>query len=347
MASPHAIAVEDPHGAAHDGGTGDHDLMLVGHDGQLHPAHLQHHFVSAQQQFDASKLGMWLFLVTEILLFGGMFVAYAIYRSWYPSLFEDASLQLDTTMGAINTLILLASSLTVAWAIRGAQRDDQRTLFWNLVATVALAGGFLVVKYFEYSHKLELGIKPGIAFEYAPGMTRVNGETVEGTRAVHLEAAAGEGHGATLEDEPAVGAEGQHQPTVASGGTAAAGTEETIVLPPDDPTANLEPAERIAGEGVAGALDGEHAGAEGGGHGREGPIFSDPRAGVFFSIYYVMTGIHGLHVVIGMIAISMLAWKARKGRYSSVYYTPVENVGLYWHVVDIIWIFLFPLMYLI
>ena len=281
MDAPHAIAVDDPtgHGAGHGDGHG--DLMLVGHDGDLHPANLQHHFVSAQQQFQASKLGMWLFLVTEILLFGGMFVAYGIYRSWYPELFEQASLQLDTVMGAVNTLVLLASSLTVAWAIRGAQRDNRRVLIWNLVATVLLAGTFMVVKYFEYTHKFELGIFPGQHFELAPGVINVAGEEVTGTR-------------------PAV----------------------------------LHPAE-----------GGEHG--EGDAHGREGPIFFHPRAGVFFSIYYVMTGIHGLHVLIGMIAISMLAWKARGGRYSSVYYTPVENVGLYWHVVDIIWIFLFPLMYLI
>jgi len=279
MDATQAIAVD--HAAGHGDAHG--DLMLEGHDGKLHPANLQHHFVSAQQQFEASKLGMWIFLVTEILLFGGMFVAYAIYRAWYPELFESASLQLDTVMGAINTVVLLASSLTVAWAIRGAQRDNQKVLLWNLVATVLLAGTFMVVKYFEYTHKFELGIFPGEHFELAPGTIDVTGAEVTGTR----------------------------------------------------------PVAELAVEGAAG---GEHAEE---GHGREGPIFSNPRAGVFFSIYYVMTGIHGLHVLIGMVAISILAWNARRGRYSSVYYTPVENVGLYWHVVDIIWIFLFPLMYLI
>jgi cytochrome c oxidase subunit 3 len=266
---------------------GHEDLMLIGHDGEPHPAHLQHHFVSAEQQFSASKLGMWLFLVTEILLFGGMFVAYAIFRAWYPELYAEASTQLDTVMGAINTLVLLTSSLTVAWAIRGAQTDNQKVLFWNLVITVALAGTFMVVKYFEYTHKFDLGIYPGEHFVLEPGTTTVTGEVVE----------------------PLVPA--------AEGG---AGAE--------------------AGHAEAGA--GDH-----GAHAREGAIFSDPRAGIFFAIYYVMTGIHGLHVIIGMVAISILAWNARRGRYSSVYYTPVENVGLYWHVVDIIWIFLFPLMYLI
>ncbi|HLA63141.1 MAG TPA: cytochrome c oxidase subunit 3 family protein [Rhodothermales bacterium] len=340
---------EDSHGDAAHGAHGDghDDLYLVGHDGQLHPAYLQHHFVSAQQQFEASKLGMWLFLVTEILLFGGMFVAYSIYRAWYPSLFEDASLQLNTTLGALNTLVLLLSSLTVAWAIRGAQTDNRRVLFWNLIATVALAGTFMVVKYFEYEHKFHLGIFPGQSFEYAPGTTRVNGELVEGTRAVALlPAEEGAEHGAEGRDgghEPTVGAVGQLQPAVPV--ESHDGRTEAIVLPPDDPGANLSPAEHVTGEGGTLGAEPHEAGEE---HNeREGPIFSDPRAGVFFSIYYVMTGIHGLHVIIGMIAISILAYRSRKGVYSSVYYTPVENVGLYWHVVDIIWIFLFPLMYLI
>lgn len=348
MAHANSPAVEGTHGdAAHgDGAHGGHDdLYLVGHDGQLHPAYLQHHFVSSQQQFESAKLGMWLFLVTEILLFGGMFVAYAIYRAWYPSLFEDASLQLNTTLGALNTLVLLLSSLTVAWAIRGAQTDNRRVLFWNLIATIALAGTFMVVKYFEYEHKFHLGIFPGQAFEYAPGTTRVSGEVVEGTRAVAELAPAGGGHaeGDVDDLDPAVVAEGQHQPAVPV--QADNGRTEAIVLPPDDPDANLSPAEHVVGEGGTLGAEPHAAGEE---HNeREGPIFSDPRAGVFFSIYYVMTGIHGLHVIIGIIAISILAFRARKGVYSSVYYTPVENVGLYWHVVDIIWIFLFPLMYLI
>lgn len=226
---------------------------FVAGDGHHHdqPAHVKHYFTSSDQQFAAAKLGMWLFLVTEILLFGGMFVAYAVYRAWYPELFVAASAELDTLLGAFNTLVLLVSSLTVAWSIRGAQTNNQAVLFWNLVATVALACVFLVVKYFEYTHKFDLGIFPGASFS---------------------------------------------------------------------PTDYADPNEAI---------------------------YQHPRAGVFFSIYYVMTGIHGLHVLIGIVAISILAWKAKQGAYNSTYYTPVENTALYWHIVDIIWIFLFPLMYLI
>ena len=299
----HATTVAEEH--AHDAANGHehHDVMLRGYDGDLHPAHLQHYFATPQQQFEASKLGMWLFLATEILLFGGMFVAYAIFRAWYPELFAEASTQLNTMMGAFNTLVLLASSLTVAWAIRGAQRDNQKVLFWNLIATVALAGTFMVVKYFEYTHKFDLGIFPGEHFVMPDGSTTGDlGPLADAEPLLLLEEDA-----ADLADH--VPAEAEHAPV----------------------------------RGEQAAAD-EHVGEA---HGPGSHGLTNRRSGLFFSLYYVMTGIHGLHVLIGMIAISILAWQSRRGKYSSVYYTPVENVGLYWHVVDIIWIFLFPMMYLI
>lgn len=261
-AQPTTIAVDDPHGHGH---------------GDDHPTHLKHYFVSSEQQFDAAKLGMWLFLVTEILLFGGMFVAYGIYRSMYPELFTEASTQLDTVLGGVNTLVLLGSSLTVAWSIRAIQMGNKKLCTWLLIATVALAGCFMVIKYFEYTHKFELGIYPGANFVYAEGTPF----TLDALESGAQTAVVGEGHG-----------EGGHY------------------------------------------APGEHG-------------LHNQRAGLFFSIYYVMTGIHGIHVLIGMIAISILAWKTWKGKYSSEWYTPIENTGLYWHVVDVIWIFLFPLMYLI
>ena len=313
-----AVAEDHAHEAhGHDGHNGHEELMLVGYDGQFHPAHLQHHFISAEQQFESSKLGMWLFLVTEILLFGGMFVAYAIFRAWYPELYAEASLQLDTFMGALNTVVLLTSSLTVAWSIRAAQTDNRRLLVLMLWATVALAGVFMVVKYFEYTHKFDLGIFPGKYFEYDPGTITVAGEEIP-----ELVPAGGD-HGAA-EDH---GAADDH-------------ADEAIAGATEEGEGRLDLSEPV----VAGHIEDDHGDDH---HGREGPIFSNPRAGLFFSIYYVMTGIHGLHVLIGIIAISILAVQAQRGKYTSVYYTPVENVGLYWHVVDIIWIFLFPLMYLI
>ncbi len=186
---------------------------------------------------------MWLFLVTEILLFSGMFVAYTVYRVWHPEVFAEASTELNPWLGGLNTLVLLSSSLTVALSIHAAQTDDRKGLVRNLVFTVLLAGVFMVVKYFEYAHKFHLGIFPGGLYGY----------------------------------------------------------EEMAM----------------------------------------------PYVPLFFSIYFVMTGIHGVHVLIGMGLLSWLAIRAKRGDFDSEYYTPVELCGLYWHIVDIIWIFLFPLMYLI
>lgn len=217
-----------------------------------HPAHLQHHFVSSEQQFDAAKMGMWLFLVTEILLFSGMFVAYVVYRTWHPEVFALASELLDPFMGGLNTIVLLASSFTVALGIHYAQKDNKKGLVINLVLTFLFALTFLVVKYFEYTAKFEHGVFPGAAF---------------------------------------------------------------------DP------------HGVS--------------HGVDYAMYNVPYARQFFSIYFVMTGIHGFHVLIGMGLFTWITIRAIKGEFSSEYYTPVENCGLYWHLVDIIWIFLFPLLYLI
>lgn len=206
-------------------------------------SHVQHHFVDSEQQFDSAKLGMWIFLVTEILFFGGLFVAYIVYRAWNPELFIKASVQLDTLMGAANTAVLIFSSLTMALSIREAQLNRINRSIMYLGITILCAVFFMVVKYFEYSHKFEIGIFPGAGYTFT-------------------------------------------------------------------------------------GID-------------------DPQANIFFSIYYMMTGLHGIHVIIGIGLITWLIVKARAGAFSSAYYTPIEIVGLYWHLVDIIWIFLFPLFYLI
>jgi cytochrome c oxidase subunit 3 len=208
-----------------------------------HASHVAHHFVDAEQQFDSAKLGMWVFLVTEVLFFGGLFAAYIVFRAWYPDLFTKASTQLNTIMGGVNTLVLIASSLTMALSIRAAQLNDKKWTFNYLLATFLLAGVFLVIKYFEYTHKFHIGIFPGKFYTF---------------------------------------------------------TE-----------------------------------------------IDHPKANVFFSIYYMMTGLHGIHVVIGMGLIAWLMVRAQKGHFSSEYFSPVEVTGLYWHLVDLIWIFLFPLFYLI
>ncbi len=208
-----------------------------------HATHLAHHFADEEQQRESAKMGMWVFLLTEILLFGGLFVFYAIYRSWHPDMFYNAHLQLDVVMGTINTVVLITSSITIALAIRSMQVDEQKKAVIFLIITVLLAATFMVIKYFEYSHKFELGQLPGKFYTF---------------------------------------------------------------------------------KGIQG---------------------SNPH--IFFSVYFAMTGLHGLHVLIGMGVILWVIRRAARGEFSSEYYTPVEMTGLYWHLVDLIWIFLFPLLYLI
>ncbi len=208
-----------------------------------HPAHLEHHFYDAKQQRESAKMGMWLFLLTEILLFGGLFCAYAIYRAWHPDMFYNAHKHLDIVMGAINTIVLITSSVTMALSIRAMQLNNKRQTIILLIATLLLAGIFLIIKYFEYSHKFHLGQLPGKYYTF---------------------------------------------------------------------------------EGVEG---------------------NNPH--IFFSIYFMMTGLHGIHVLAGMGVIGWILRRTVKGHFSAEYYTPIELTGLYWHLVDLIWIFLFPLLYLI
>lgn len=204
---------------------------------------LHHHFVDMEQQQDSAKLGMWVFLLTEVLLFGGLFCAYSIYRAWHPEMFYNAHKLLDVRMGATNTVVLITSSVTMALAIRCMQLNKRKQTVGFIFATIALAGVFMVIKYFEYAHKIHLGELPGKFYTYG--------------------------------------------------------------------------------------------GAEG----------TNPH--VFFSIYFLMTGLHGFHVLCGIGAMTWLLYRIRKGEFSPEYYTPIEMTGLYWHLVDLIWIFLFPLFYLI
>lgn len=214
------------------------------HGSELSPDfEVAHHFDSADTQFDAGRMGVWLFLTTEILFFGGLFCAFFIYRSWYFDSFVEAHHHLDKVMGAVNTLFLISSSLTMALGVRAAQTSNRKQCTTMLLLTVAFACLFLVIKYFEYTHKIHDGLLPGAMF-HAQG-------------------------------------------------------------------------------------------------------FTTPHPGTFFAIYFVMTGIHGLHVVIGIGLILWIMFRNMRGDFSSRYYAPVENVGLYWHLVDLIWIYLFPLLYLV
>jgi len=216
---------------------------MDGHEHSAHPAHLAHHFSEPAQQAESAKMGMWLFLLTEVLLFGGLFVAYTVFPAWNPDMFFNAHKHLNVYLGTLNTFVLISSSVTMALAIRSIQLDRRDVSIRYLVVTLLLAAAFLVVKYFEYSHKIHLGQLPGKFYTFTG---------IEGT---------------------------------------------------------------------------------------------NPH--VFFSVYFAMTGLHGVHVLAGMSVIGWVLMRTRRGELSSEYYTPMEMTGLYWHLVDMIWIFLFPLLYLI
>ena len=217
------------------------ETPAAGH-GAHHPA-LAHHFDSLAQQNEAATLGMWVFLVTEVLFFGGALMAYAIYRSWYPEAFAAASHELDVVLGTINTAVLIASSLTMALAVHAAQTDDRKRLTLFLIVTMALGAAFLGIKGVEYYTKFVEHHVPGPGFQFEPQYFH--------------------------------------------------------------------------------------------------------HAQIFFSVYFVLTGLHALHMIIGLgIMTWMLIW-VRNGTITHDYSSPIEISGLYWHFVDIVWIFLFPLLYLI
>jgi cytochrome c oxidase subunit III len=203
----------------------------------------QHHFEDVEQQHQASWLGMWVFLATEVMFFGAMFACYFVYRHWYPQAFAAASNHLDIWLGAINTAVLICSSFTMAVAVHSAETSRAKPLVRYLVLTIVLGMVFLGIKFFEYYSKFDEQLVPGSSFKF----------------------------------------------------------EESLAGP----------------------------------------------AEIFFSFYFAMTGMHAVHMIIGIGLLTVLIFKARRGRFWAAYYTPVELTGLYWHFVDIVWIFLFPLLYLL
>jgi cytochrome c oxidase subunit 3 len=210
---------------------------------------LQHHFDNMEQQKEASFLGMWVFLITEIMFFGGLFTAYLVYRYLYYPAFAAGSTSLDLTLGAFNTVVLIASSLTMAMAVWCSQVGKQKWLIIFLVLTLFLGCVFLGVKVIEYKDKYDHQHIPGQNFHFVDQAT--------------------------------------HQP-----------------------------------------VDQGHS-------------------QLFFSLYFAMTGMHALHMIVGAGLLIALIIMAMRGMFSPEWHTPVENIGLYWHFVDIVWIFLFPLLYLI
>jgi cytochrome c oxidase subunit 3 len=239
-------------------------LASISAEPHAHAAHghhpsLQHQFDTLEQQKESSTLGMWLFLVTEVMFFGGLFLAYVIYRRAYPEAFLLSSNKLDVLWGGINTAVLICSSLTMALAIWAAQVNWRKGIILFLIATIALGGVFLGIKTVEYKDKF--------THHHVPGRADFSFE----------------------EEHP---------------------TEHIRAIAARDPDLAKH-------------------------------------AEIFFSLYFVMTGLHATHMIIGMIILGVLAWYAKKGTYDSSYYNPLEMTGLYWHFVDIVWIFLFPLLYLL
>jgi cytochrome c oxidase subunit 3 len=216
-------------------------------------AAVAHQFEDFEQQHEADSLGMWVFLATEIMFFGGLFAAYTIYRSLYLPAFEAGSRVLDAKLGATNTAVLIGSSLTMALAVWAAQTSKRKVLITCLLLTMLLGVVFLGIKFVEYSQKWEDHLVPGLNF--AP-----QGEILQHFQQRHA---------------------------------------------------------------------------------------AVPEVELYFCFYFFMTGMHALHMIIGLGIMTVLVLEARRGRFSGSYYAPVEVSGLYWHFVDIVWIFLFPLLYLI
>ena len=410
------------------------------HDGEHEHHRFQaHHFDTGEQQFQAGKLGMWLFLATEILFFSGMFCAYAVYRAHHPEIFENASRYLDTWLGATNTLILLASSLTVAWAVRCAQLNQKAGIVYNLVFTLVCAGIFMGVKVVEYALKFKEGLLWRSAYSFDPdaghpdlaevhaglqnfglialasgvalvvlgyllgGDSAARRWTFWALGATVLGAGAGSlgGNAWTLHKEAQTHAAHAHDEDHAHGAEhdsqaverpAAEQTEGADIPAPlgepvesegetDESPSAAEPAEgldevlvdpvpdaELADEDDPADLDDQAAPekvalppltGQGEAEDVEPPAISPLEQpvpfrgegkyfpGMFFSIYYAMTGVHAIHILAGIGVIVWIVARAAAGHFEPEYYGPVEYVGLYWHLVDLIWIYLFPLLYLI
>ncbi|MEZ2348058.1 cytochrome c oxidase subunit 3 family protein [Terriglobus sp. RCC_193] len=228
------------------------------HDVHEHPFYQKHHFETAEQQREAASFGMWLFLLTEIMFFGGLFFAYLLYRNWYYEAFVSASNSLNMPLGLINTIVLISSSFTMAMGVWSAEIRNKKYLQISLIATIVLGFVFLGIKTVEYHDKFVEHHVPGASFDI-----------------------------------------------------------KDFVNPPKDSL--------------------------------EKPLTVDManKTQIYFSLYFAMTGVHALHMIIGIAILFVLLWKARTGLYTTGYVQPIENFGLYWHFVDIVWIFLFPFLYLI
>lgn len=308
--------------------------------GHAHDPNLAHHFETPAQQYASAKTGMWVFLATEILMFGGLFCAYAVYRANHPEVFLYAHEYLDKWLGFINTCVLLVSSFTMAMAVRCAQLGQTRGVVVLCALTLLGGLGFMGIKAVEYHKKWSHNLWIGEANEYNPnfqGERHLGHEAASGAAATDAghDSPAPADHGHVAHGDPATptripttpGTWGWHDPNAGSG-------DEAKIRP--------------AYEALPGTIRDDNAAAKTH-HLTYAQLRETDRERVFsfFSIYFAMTGLHGLHVLVGMGLITWVMVKASGGIFGPNYFTPVDLVGLYWHLVDLVWIFLFPLLYLI
>jgi cytochrome c oxidase subunit III len=241
-------------------------------------------FQTLEQQKESATLGMWVFLLTEILFFGGMFMAYTVNRHAYPTAFGVGGNMLSLPLGFANTIVLILSSFTMAMSVWSAQTSKKKLVPLFLIATLALGTVFLGIKVIEYKQKFDHHVIPGHNFDI----------------------------------------------TYCSRNQAACNLDDTDFAKEQKEIREGIDAERAPGMSEADALTALNAHAQ-----------------LYFSLYFGMTGLHALHMIIGAGLLLWLIFEGFKGRFDANYNTPVENIGLYWHFVDIVWIFLFPLLYLI
>ena len=343
-------------------GPGGHEPHAHGSPGQ----HLAHHFDTPQQQYGSAKLGMWVFLATEILMFGGLFVAYAVWRTNHPDVFLYAHTKLRWELGFINTMILITSSFTMAWAVRASQLNQRGLSILLMMVTVGGGFGFLGVKTIEYSEKYKHGLWVGPSNQFHP---KYEGDIKDHDSHEGHGAAAGE-HGAAAGEHAA--ATGEHGAAKAADTKTADAHAAVAAAPAAAPAPAVKPvgADKsmipLGAQGPSGVKS-EYLKQPTATGVEQAMGIPDPRTHIaahslsydsmpeyskqsthqFFQIYFMMTGLHTLHVIIGMVLISWIALRASKGEFSHEFFTPVDLVGLYWHLVDLIWIFLFPLLYLI
>jgi len=302
--------------------------MAAQHHGDGHDANLAHHFESMDQQRQSTKLGMWLFLATEILFFGGLFVFYTVYRINHPEVFVFGAHFLDTALGALNTVVLIFSSFTIAWAVRAAQLKQLKLLKWLIIATILCAFTFMGVKYVEYSAKWKHGLlwagsyNPHLDHEAAHEVIAVEGEIHTPGADVEIVEIEEVQHVADGEIIEPIVTEVEIEPA-----PEAADPDRSTIAPAAEGPSGLATAEEVVAEDL---MPAEPANAK-----------------IFFSIYFMMTGLHGIHVLAGIAVMLWLLKCLRRGDFDGGHFTKVDMVALYWHVVDIIWIYLFLLLYLI